>query len=982
MAPARKKTKTEPADNEIPPPPHPETRPNDDKTDMPGKDVKPSATGGTEHSRTGSWYSSATSPWRNSTLISKAAPLVAQVARESISVAQGVSSSSSEARQSGEVRSDEEGGARRPSQSQNVSKSFKVTTRKSIPLVAEATKVHATSDLPSVPKGRKAMGEKSGRGKQARIHEERKEESVEAERKDVVVEDAPLPPEPESEATQDVDLKDDKDADPASVRAGSGSWFYGFWSRPDGYGSDVDKREGLKSANKAALDEATDGDATNTPLPTTPENEPTKVIAQPDVVVEEEDLTGTLQPEVSSNAASSRSWFGLWSSKINQQAVEEEQQRRESEQRERAEEHPDVEATADAAATAKDKTAADPKATTKAKDASEDEERPRSSGWAFWSKEPAPSADLTQKQVGELAVADTPSQSHPEAAQFNERREDRKSEELLLKQSSSLLRLKRGNKKKSKDLSGETTAAGTPDESQVQPTPTASGRETPVEAPAIAAEIDSDVPQPIQRGKKTATQSRPNLILPSFRDTYPRASNPGYMDKLTSYIGQTLHISGFEPPRTAHHPFVNPAPPKIRKAIAIGVHGFFPAAFFHRFVGQPTGTSIRFANYAAASIKSWCAEHQPEIKGLEVEKVSLEGEGYISSRVDTLWKLLLNWLSHLRSAEFILIACHSQGVPVSIQLIAKLLQLGCLGPNVRIGVCAMAGINLGPFTEYKSRFLAGSASELFEFGDSNSKVSVAYADALDICLWHGVRITYVASLDDQLVSLESALHAPVTHPYVSRTIFIDGRLHSSNFLIHLVVFAAKLRNLGVSDHGLLRELSGPLAGSIVGGEGHSRVYDDSAVYMQAIEFALESTDVLPTPAPSKGRQASAAATPDNKRHSLDGDRRAGQAGYPKNIIAANHMRRGSSSSMSLAATGIAPSTAPYGIPIGSAAPAEKNPFVLPWAVRGMLSEDLVKSDPRLQQEVRELIEEFESWRPVSKGLKDVRWRLEGVRSLL
>lgn len=880
MSPARKKTKTEPADNEISPP---ITEPKHDDADnrKSGNHDKPTTNAGKEHTRTGSWYSTATSPWRSGAS-SKAAVLVAQVARESISVAQGVSSSSSEARQSGEIRSDEEGKARRPSQ--NVSKSFKgPTSRKSGPLVAEATKVHATSNLPSVPKGRKVMGEKSGRSKDASVQEEPKEVG-EGERKEEVAEEAPLPPEPESQEMQEVDSKDDtKDADSASVRNSSGTWF-GWWSRPDGYGSDVDKREAGKSATKVALDDAADEDATGTPLPGTPQDETAKSIAQPEATAQEEDTTGELQPEMSVNTGSGRSWFGLWSSKQNQQAVAEEQQRRESEQRDHTEEQPDVEVTAGPTATADDKTAAEveaatePKAKTKARDKDNEDERPRSSGWAFWSKEPAPSADLTQKQVGELAVADTPSQSHPEIAQFNEQRDGRK-EEVTGKRNSSLLRLKRGiNNRKSKDLSGETTAVPTP-ESHSESTPTASGSETPVEPPVVAAEVEREVlPQP--RGKKAA--ARPNLILPSFRDTYPSASSPGIIDRLTSYVGQTLHISGYEPPRAANHPYVNPSPPKVRKAIAIGVHGFFPAAFLHRFVGQPTGTSIRFANYAAASIKSWCAEHQPEIKDLEVEKVSLEGEGYISSRVDTLWKLLLNWLSHLRSADFILIACHSQGVPVSIQLIAKLLQLGCLSPNVRIGVCAMAGINLGPFTEYKSRFLAGSASELFEFGDSSSKVSVAYADALDICLRHGVRITFVGSLDDQLVSLESALHAPVTHPYVSRTIFIDGRVHTSNFLIHLVVFAAKLRNLGVSDHGLLRELSSPLAGSIVGGEGHSRVYDDPAVYTQAIEFALESTDVLPPPVPPKGRQASAdAATPADKRRSLDGDRRAGQAGYPK-----------------------------------------------------------------------------------------------------
>jgi hypothetical protein len=49
-------------------------------------------------------------------------------------------------------------------------------------------------------------------------------------------------------------------------------------------------------------------------------------------------------------------------------------------------------------------------------------------------------------------------------------------------------------------------------------------------------------------------------------------------------------------------------------------------------------------------------------------------------------------------------------------------------------------------------------------------------------------------------------------------------------LSHLVGFALKLRNLGVSDHGLIRELSAPLAGSLYTGEGHSRLYDDDNVY--------------------------------------------------------------------------------------------------------------------------------------------------------
>lgn len=66
----------------------------------------------------------------------------------------------------------------------------------------------------------------------------------------------------------------------------------------------------------------------------------------------------------------------------------------------------------------------------------------------------------------------------------------------------------------------------------------------------------------------------------------------------------------------------------------------------------------------------------------------------------------------------------------------------------------------------------------------------------------------------------------------SRLQIVDNSLS----LTLLVGFALKLRNLGVSDHGLIRELSSPLAGSLYGGEGHSRIYEDPAVYRYRCVF--------------------------------------------------------------------------------------------------------------------------------------------------
>lgn len=137
-------------------------------------------------------------------------------------------------------------------------------------------------------------------------------------------------------------------------------------------------------------------------------------------------------------------------------------------------------------------------------------------------------------------------------------------------------------------------------------------------------------------------------------------------------------------------------------------------------IGQPTGTSIRFANHAAAAIRRWTNAHGSV--DCEVEKVALEGEGKIAERVDNLWKLLLNWIDHVRKADFIMVACHSQGVPVAIMLVAKLIEFGVVSSS-RIGVCAMAGVSLGPFTDYKSRLFGESTNELFEFANPESTVS-------------------------------------------------------------------------------------------------------------------------------------------------------------------------------------------------------------------------------------------------------------------
>jgi hypothetical protein len=138
-------------------------------------------------------------------------------------------------------------------------------------------------------------------------------------------------------------------------------------------------------------------------------------------------------------------------------------------------------------------------------------------------------------------------------------------------------------------------------------------------------------------------------------------------------------------------------------------------------------------------------------------------------------------------------------------------------------------------------------------------------------------------------------------------------------ITELVGFAFKLRNLGLSDHGLIRELSPALAGSLYSGEGHSRLYDSHQLYSLAVSHTLETT--------------------------LASDK-----------IAVVHNYEGLTGSK------------------------ENNPFFLPWAMRGILEEDKVRKE--LGDECRQLLALFDEWRPTTKGLKDVKFRLEALRSKL
>lgn len=537
----------------------------------------------------------------------------------------------------------------------------------------------------------------------------------------------------------------------------------------------------------------------------------------------------------------------------------------------------------------------------------------KSSGWVFWSRDRnqhASSKSENAPHLGELAISDTPSQAKPKRASISLSEDQRPA----LKPSQEEPTKKEKPLKPADDKGPSAKSTGenpqTKDVKTVQAVKPKTVKQTGSTTKAESSNATAKAREPIEvETPRTSSpvpskKEIPNLLLPAFKDTLSPQESPTILQQLARLLYYTKE-PGFK------HLHVVKDPPRVSSALAIGVHGYFPAPLIRSVLGQPTGTSIKFADMAASAIKRWTRSRGYEC---EVKSAALEGEGRISERVELLWKLLLNWIDEIRKADFVMIACHSQGVPVAIMLVAKLIAFGCIS-GARVGICAMAGVNMGPFPEYKSRWISGSAGELFEFSDSNSKVSLDYQAAIEEVLSHGVRLTFVGSIDDQLVSMESSIFAPITHPHIYRAVFVDGRIHAPNFLSHLVGFAMKLRNVGVPDHGLIRELSPPLAGSLYSGEGHSRIYEDDSVYDLAIQFALETTTMKETPI----------------------------------------TRRPTSSTAG-------------------------NPYILPFAMRGILEEDYVKTE--LQNEAQELLAQFDDWKPTTKALKDVKFRLEGIRSKL
>ncbi|KAI8079393.1 hypothetical protein BDF21DRAFT_340470 [Thamnidium elegans] len=347
--------------------------------------------------------------------------------------------------------------------------------------------------------------------------------------------------------------------------------------------------------------------------------------------------------------------------------------------------------------------------------------------------------------------------------------------------------------------------------------------------------------------------------------------------------------------------------------------------------------------------------HNLEIPDKAITNIPLQWEGKVMERVNKLYEYLISdWKQHLESADIILWVTHSQGTPVSAILLKSLIEESIIQTDKQpVCMLAMAGISHGPFPSLKGNLLvkyfeADAARELFEFMDSNSEISIQFREAMAFVLQNKVKAVLMGSMQDQVVPLYSAIMSGISHPNILRAVYIDGHIYSKDdFLIRLILFAIRLLNVGLSDHGFLIHISEVLAGNIYAWEGgHSTVYEELKVFLLPLQYLFE--------------------TPPFANYQIK----------TPTLLLTQQLKETTDRAKQKVLDKVQARLDPF------QAKLRLNPFHLPWAMRGIWDDPRILSDETLNHELEKLQNLFDKWNPTSAKLKEIKFRLEPLKARL
>ncbi|CAG8536474.1 14114_t:CDS:2, partial [Ambispora leptoticha] len=236
----------------------------------------------------------------------------------------------------------------------------------------------------------------------------------------------------------------------------------------------------------------------------------------------------------------------------------------------------------------------------------------------------------------------------------------------------------------------------------------------------------------------------------------------------------------------------------------------------------------------------------------DITSIPLDGYGTVLKRRDAFLKQIQGnktLREKIKKAKALFVVGHSQGVPVSVFLLQKLIEARLVDPDQQT-MCALllAGISQGPISRFDpAEKLAeihvlnnDQSEELFDFQKSSSPISQEYRDATIKILKRGVKIIYFASGNDDKVPLHSALYTNMDHPSIKRGIYVaDSIYKEKRFVADLVRILIRLRNNNYSDHGLLVLLSKSLI-KFLKDHDHVDLSEEPEAYQLAVDHLYVS----------------------------------------------------------------------------------------------------------------------------------------------
>lgn len=397
-----------------------------------------------------------------------------------------------------------------------------------------------------------------------------------------------------------------------------------------------------------------------------------------------------------------------------------------------------------------------------------------------------------------------------------------------------------------------------------------------------------------------------------------------------------------------------------KRICIVGVHGWFPTKMLQTVLGVPKGTSTRLCSMMQRATQDFL-DRQPLAyfeAAPQITCVPLEGEGCIWERVDRHYaqlstmevtrnsggdsqqdepnRKLVRARDLVRDADSVIFVAHSQGAPVSVLLMERLLAEGVLRPKSgqSVALLTLAGVFHGPFPGLRENLVvkyveADAARELFDLNRSQSPLSSSLQAALDVLLTNDVVLATVASWLDQVVPLHSSCLLGIDHPNIWRSLHVDAHNYRPDFLSKLVELALTMVNAQVpGGHQLLAQLGGVLAGSLYQSNAHSTLHGDDGPFAAILHWMY----ALPRP-PSEASAHPVVST-------LEQD-------IGSTVIQQGHY----------------------------------NPYLLPWIMRGLLGDRRMRADPLFATELAQLIRLHPAWQPDRRVWKELKLQLEPLSKL-